>query len=90
MNFTFENKKRSDKMRITIVQQIRKVFPIILLNLFLLISLLQAEEGMFPMSQIKSIDLKSKGFKISADDIFNENKIIHMQHPMGNQSPQRV
>jgi hypothetical protein len=75
MNFTFENKKRSDKMRITIVQQIRKVFPIILLNLFLLISLLQAEEGMFPMSQIKSIDLKSKGFKISADDIFNENKI---------------
>ena len=32
------------------------------------------EEGMFPMSQLNSLDLKSAGLEISTNDIYDESK----------------
>jgi hypothetical protein len=45
---------------------------IFLLSLY---SLLLAEEGMYPLSEIHKLNLKKKGFKISATDIYNPNGI---------------
>lgn len=36
---------------------------------------LYAEEGMYPLSDIHKINLKAKGFKISAQDIYNPNGV---------------
>jgi len=36
---------------------------------------LSADEGMYPLSEIKKLDLKSKGLKVTADDIYNPNGI---------------
>lgn len=38
-------------------------------------SVLNAEEGMYPLSEIHKLDLKSKGFTISATDIYNPNGV---------------
>ena len=32
------------------------------------------EKGMFPMSQLNSLDLKNAGLEISTNDIYNESK----------------
>ncbi|MFA6455691.1 MAG: S46 family peptidase [Bacteroidota bacterium] len=37
------------------------------------VSFLFAEEGMYPLSEIHKLNLKAKGFKISAKDIYNPN-----------------
>lgn len=39
--------------------------------LFCTVSLLVADEGMYPLSEIHKLDLKKKGFKITAKDIYN-------------------
>lgn len=41
----------------------------------LLVSLLQAEEGMYPMSDLQRLDLKQAGFSIDATAIFNPDSI---------------
>lgn len=38
-------------------------------------ALLRADEGMYPLSEIHKIDLKKKGFKVAAKDIYNPNGI---------------
>ncbi len=42
---------------------------------FLVFNLLQADEGMYPLSQIQKLNLKSKGLKVSSKDIFNPGKV---------------
>ncbi len=37
------------------------------------VSFLLAEEGMYPLSEIHKLNLKAKGFKITAKDIYNPN-----------------
>lgn len=46
----------------------KKFILILLLPFFLL-----ADEGMYPLSEIHKLNLKAKGFKISAKDIYNPN-----------------
>ncbi len=41
--------------------------------LFLFFVSLHAEEGMYPLSEIHKLNLKAKGFKITAKDIYNPN-----------------
>lgn len=36
-----------------------------------MITVLYAEEGMYPLSELHKLDLKAKGFKLSAKDIYN-------------------
>lgn len=50
-----------------------KIFRLLLLCLFLFINLnnLSAEEGMYPLSEIQNLDLKSAGLKIRLDEIYN-------------------
>lgn len=43
--------------------------------LLLLPFLLTADEGMYPLSEIHKLDLKKKGFKITAKDIYNPNGV---------------
>ncbi len=45
----------------------------IAITLIIVFSLLSADEGMWLMSQIKDLDLQSKGFNISAEEIYKEN-----------------
>ena len=40
-----------------------------------LLSFLRADEGMYPLSEIHKLKLKSKGFKIDAKEIYNPNGI---------------
>lgn len=47
----------------------------ILLLLVLLPLLLTADEGMYPLSEIHKLNLKSKGFKVTAKEIYNPNGI---------------
>ncbi len=37
------------------------------------VSLLLSDEGMYPLSEIHKLDLKKKGFKVTAKDIYNPN-----------------
>ena len=46
-----------------------------LLLLCLIPLFLLAEEGMYPLSEIHKLNLKSKGFKITAKDIYNPNGV---------------
>lgn len=48
----------------------KKYFLLLFIPFFLL-----AEEGMYPLSEIHKLNLKSKGFKITAKDIYNPNGI---------------
>ncbi len=48
----------------------KKYFSLWFIPLFLF-----AEEGMYPLSEIHKLNLKSKGFKITAKDIYNPNGI---------------
>lgn len=43
--------------------------------LLCLLSFLRADEGMYPLSEIHKLNLKAKGFKINAKDIYNPNGI---------------
>ncbi|MHB1049227.1 MAG: S46 family peptidase [Bacteroidota bacterium] len=43
--------------------------------LFLVSTIVFAGEGMYPLSEIHKLDLKKKGFKITAKDIYNPNGI---------------
>ncbi len=47
-------------------------FIFLITTLFLSLSALFAEEGMYPLSELHTIDLQKAGFKISAADIFNQ------------------
>jgi hypothetical protein len=47
----------------------------IITMLFLISSIVLAGEGMYPLSEIHKLDLKKKGFKITAKDIYNPNGI---------------
>ncbi len=47
-------------------------FIILIATLFLVLTPLFAEEGMYPLSELQNIDLQKAGFKISAADIFNQ------------------
>lgn len=38
-----------------------------------IVTILLAEEGMFPLSEIHKLNLRAKGFKITANDIYNPN-----------------
>ncbi len=49
-------------------------------NIFILLLVvcsghLVSEEGMYPLSEIHKINLKAKGFKITAKDIYNPNRV---------------
>lgn len=46
-----------------------------LLLIFCFVSLLVADEGMYPLSEIHKLNLKAKGFKITAKNIYNPNGI---------------
>ena len=48
----------------------KKYLLLLIIPLFLL-----AEEGMYPLSEIHKLNLKAKGFKITAKDIYNPNGI---------------
>ncbi|MDP1675890.1 MAG: S46 family peptidase [Bacteroidota bacterium] len=48
----------------------KKYFLLWFISVFLF-----AEEGMYPLSEIHKLNLKSKGFKITAKDIYNPNGI---------------
>jgi hypothetical protein len=52
----------------------RKGIAIILVSLVLVI-MIRAEEGMWLLSQIKDLKLEQKGFQISADEIYNSDKV---------------
>ncbi len=43
--------------------------------LLCMLSFLRADEGMYPLSEIHKLNLKAKGFKINAKDIYNPNGI---------------
>ena len=47
----------------------------IFIVLCLLVSLGAAEEGMFPMSELKRLDLRQAGFELSAEEIFNPDSV---------------
>ena len=42
---------------------------------FVFVFSLQAEEGMLPLSEIPRLDLKSLGFKIDANELYNPNGV---------------
>ncbi|MFA6470223.1 MAG: S46 family peptidase [Bacteroidota bacterium] len=44
-----------------------------ILVILFIVSFLSAEEGMYPLSEIHKLNLKAKGFKITAKDIYNPN-----------------
>ncbi|MCK9407976.1 MAG: S46 family peptidase, partial [Bacteroidetes bacterium] len=46
-----------------------------LLLIFCFVSLLVADEGMYPLSEIHKLNLKAKGFKITAKNIYYPNGI---------------
>ncbi len=52
----------------------KHLFQIILVSL-VFCSLSLADEGMYPLSQIQKLNLKSKGLKVSSKDIFNPGKV---------------
>lgn len=62
------------KRRSTVPKKIT-IILVFCINLFLVHHILDAEEGMYPMSEIHKLDLKSKGLKIEALDIYNPGGI---------------
>lgn len=64
MKINQENKKNGNKKDVFILLAIAVLLVIILPGLV-------AEEGMWPLSEIHKLDLKSRGLKISAEDIFS-------------------
>jgi hypothetical protein len=55
------------------------LFFIVFISLLLNSSIIQAEEGMWPITEIDKIDLQSKGLTIPVNDIFNPGNISLMQ-----------
>jgi hypothetical protein len=51
------------------------MIKIILISATILLSNVCADEGMWPLSEISGMDLRSKGFKITADEIYNPGGI---------------
>ena len=52
----------------------KNLFVKIYLIVFIAINL-HAEEGMYPLSEIKKLNLNELGFNISADELYNTNEI---------------
>jgi hypothetical protein len=48
-------------------------FSALIIMITILVSALHAEKGMIPLSELNKLDLKSAGFELSADDIFNQD-----------------
>jgi hypothetical protein len=48
-----------------------KQYPLLFFLLLSFSSVVYADEGMYPLSEIQKLNLKSKGLKISPDDIYN-------------------
>jgi hypothetical protein len=53
----------------------QKVVVTLFFAFFVCNSLLQADEGMYPMNALKNLNLKKAGFNISANDMFNPDSI---------------
>ena len=51
------------------------MLKVILISIAVLLATVSADEGMWPLSEISGIDLHAKGFKISADEIYNPGGI---------------
>lgn len=48
-----------------------KMLLIVVIVIFQIVTLLHAEEGMFPLSEIHKLDLKAAGMELQTDEIFN-------------------
>jgi hypothetical protein len=53
----------------------RKLLPVILFIVLFFINPVGADEGMYPISEIQKLDLKSKGLQIESIDIFNPDGV---------------
>lgn len=53
----------------------KHIFPIIVLLVLGLVSVLPADEGMFPLSEIHKLDLRERGFEIDADELYNPSGV---------------
>jgi len=51
------------------------IFSILVLNFIFLVNVAPAEEGMYPISEIHKLDLRSKGLEMDGADIFNPDGI---------------
>jgi len=49
------------------------MFKSLLILIVLFSTILHAEEGMIPLSELNKLDLKSAGFELTAEDIFNQD-----------------
>ncbi|MFQ5584666.1 MAG: S46 family peptidase, partial [Calditrichia bacterium] len=52
-----------------------KMLFIIIVVIFQIVTLLHAEEGMFPLSEIQKLNLKAAGMELQTDEIFNPNGV---------------
>lgn len=57
------------------IPTLHRLLLILIPAVFLVHSFVQADEGMFPLSEIHKLNLKAKGLKISAKELYNPNGV---------------